>query len=383
VGTEQRGLCVVVSADVTVRAFLLNHIQALSEHYQVTVSANCPDSSLKEALPVTVRFARNGVVRPISPLQDLREVLRLARFFRHDRFWAVHTVTPKAGLLGMIAARLARVPVRVHTFTGQVWATRTGANRTFLKVLDRVIVACATECIIDSGSQRDFLVSEHVLGSHAGTVLGRGSIAGVDTHRFHPDPDARRQVRAQLGVSDDAVVCLFVGRLNHDKGVLDLAHAFVAARSKVPNLELVLVGADEEELSGPIRRITSVSSGAVHIVGGVNDPERYMAAADIFCLPSYREGFGMSVIEAGACGVPAVTSRIYGLTDAVVENVTGLFHPVGDTAALADRLERLAADPNLRRELGDGARHLAETDFRADVVSQELVEFYGRFDRVR
>jgi glycosyltransferase involved in cell wall biosynthesis len=345
-------VCFVVSSPLTVRAFLAAHIARLAKEFDVTVIANA------DRLPIEgARFIPAPIERPISPLRDLRALAKLVGIFRRERFDLVHSVTPKAGLLAMLAARLAGVPARLHTFTGQVWATRTGFARSFLRRMDRLIAASATHVLVDSRSQRDFLIAQGVVGAKKSAVLANGSICGVDGDRFRP--------RAAMKAAGE-VVFLFVGRLAKDKGVLDLIDAF--SRLGNPLARLVLVGPDEERLARSLERVTWV--------GGTDRVEDYMAAADVFCLPSYREGFGQVAIEASACGLPVIASRIYGLTDAVADGETGLLHAPGDVAALARHMATLLAQPELRRRMGDAGRERALRDFSTERVSQALLDFY-------
>jgi glycosyltransferase involved in cell wall biosynthesis len=163
---------------------------------------------------------------------------------------------------------------------------------------------------------------------------------------------------------------MYVGRLARDKGVVDLARAV----SALQGLHLVLVGPDEDGLRAELDFLT----GKISFIGYSAAPERWFAAADIACLPSHREGFGVALIEAGACGVPVLASRIYGTRDAVLEDKTGLLHEAGDVADLREKLARLVADPELRRRLGEGGRQRAEAEFRQDRQVQALLDYYSR-----
>jgi glycosyltransferase involved in cell wall biosynthesis len=378
---KRRAIHFICSASATLCHFLVGHLEHLERDFDVTASANVPYEWIAPDLPKGVRFRRNGIVRKVSLRRDAVELLSLARNMRKERPWAVHTVTPKAGLLGMLAARATGVPVRVHWFTGQVWATRQGFARRSLRALDTVTARCATVRLVDSRSQLEFLLSEGVLSAaRPGMVLGEGSISGVDVTRFRPDAERRRSVRSELGLEDDAIVCVFVGRLNRDKGVPELVEAFREARERCADLALVLVGPDEENLAARIPEWAGQAADAVQLIGLTDKPEAYLAAGDIYCMPSHREGFGLSVIEAAACGLPAVASRIYGLTDAVVEGVTGLLHEPGDAAAITELLCLLAESPQLRRNLGEAAQSRVTESFRSDILADHLVALYRTLD---
>lgn len=373
---KQHEVLFLTSHPMSVVAFLWAHVKALYPHVGVRVLANTKDSDLlqKLGLEVPVEFA--PVERRINLLSDLQALWWLFKRFREERPFAVHTITPKAGLLGMTAAWLARVPVRVHSFTGQVWVTRTGLMQWLLKAADQCIAFMATNALVDSHSQRDFLIQQGVLTDARSSVMGAGSICGVNIQRFCPSPDARKMIRRELGTAPDALVCLYLGRLNRDKGVLDLAAAFASVAVKKPTAELWVVGPDEANWFEQMQELLGDVIGHVKRVGFTSQPERFMQAADLFCLPSYREGFGSSVIEAAACGVPALASRIYGLTDAVAEGQTGWMHEAGNVQDLSRQLGLLLSDPDELVAKGLAARKYAATVFSEEKITGAMVDFY-------
>lgn len=374
----KKNIVFVTSHPISVVAFMLPHIRTLKNVANVQVFANTADRSLLQQLGLDVPIEPIQVVRPIAPWADIKALWNLYWHFKRIRPFALHTITPKAGLLGMAAAWLARVPVRVHSFTGQVWVTRKGPMRYLLKGADQCIAAMATNTLVDSPSQRDFLIREGVLTDVGSAVLGAGSICGVNTKRFCPNSNARRTVRSEMGTSADALVCLYLGRLNRDKGVLDLAAAFEKVAVKHPKAELWVVGPDEANWFEQMQVLLGDAIGQVKRVGFTPQPEQFMQAADLFCLPSYREGFGSSVIEAAACGVPALTSRIYGLTDAVAEGQTGWMHEAGNVQDLTRQFMTLLADPAELALKGQAARQYAETVFAEEMITNAMVEFYKK-----
>lgn len=365
--------CVVVSSPMTVAAFLRDQLRELAGRYDLFVAANAPDGGFLNGLPA--RFVPVPVERKILPLADLRALVCLYRLFRRERFDIVQSVTPKAGLLAMAAAFFACVPVRVHTFTGQVWATKSGAARAGLRFLDTLLAGFATHVLVDSFSQRQFLIENRVVSAEKSSVLGMGSISGVDTQRFHPDPDARRALREKCGIPSGDVVFVYVGRLNRDKGIPELIAAFERVAGRVPGTRLLVVGPDEESMEVLMDR--SPARERMVRVGYTSTPEQFMAASDIFVLPSHREGFGSTVIEAAAAGIPSVASRIYGLTDAVADGQTGLLHTSGNIDELADAMARLASDAEERQRMGDAARVRAENEFAMPKVTANTLAFYA------
>lgn len=369
----KRKVCLVVSSEMTAKAFLLGHLRALCERYDLTLAANTDNPGFLDDYDLKLRVVPVAIRREIAPRDDLAALFALRRLFRQERFEVVHSVTPKAGLLSMLAARLAFVPRRVHIFTGQVWATRRGLSRRLLRFMDRRLAASATHLLADSASQRDFLIAERVAVPGKISVLAAGSISGVDTARFHPDVAARHAVRKELSIAGTDKVFLFLGRLNRDKGVGDLARAFASTGE---GSWLLFVGPDEEGMQAELSAQAGEAAGRLHFVAWSDAPERYMAAADVFCLPSYREGFGSVVIEAAACGIPAIGSRIYGLIDAIDEGQTGLLFTPGHVDALARCLHLMADNEVLRHWMGEQAIERARRDFSSARVTQAWLNYY-------
>jgi len=374
--TPRPRIAFVVSHEQTAKAFLAGHLKTLSKWADVSLIANTTDPKFLNGLGVRGTTFPVGIRRNIRPLQDIAALISLVRLFRSQRFDAVHSVTPKAGLLGMLAAWLARVPTRTHTYTGQIWANKRGASRLLFRGIDGLIHVLTTFSLVDSPSQRQFLIDERVLDSRRSGVLADGSIAGVDLERFRADPDLRRAVRLELGLDETNIVFLFLGRLTRDKGVLELAEAFARLAPDHLQIALLIVGPDEEQMTERIRKRLGGATPRVRFVGYTTTPERYIVSADVFCLPSYREGFGSVLIEAAAAGTPSLASRIYGVTDAVEDGVTGLLHRPADVDDLVLRMERLAVDHPLRRRLGAAALARASAIFPAERLQAAMAHYY-------
>ena len=366
-------ICFVLTIPFTLNAFVRPHLERLAGTYDITICLNMEDSEILPVVPPGVRLVQLGIVRQIALGADLNTLLTLTGFFRREKFDLVISMTPKGGLLAMLAAWLAGVPRRVHCFTGQVWATRRGFSRWLLKSMDRLMVLSATRLLADSGSQREYLMEQGIVDPGKIEVLANGSMAGVDIQRFQPDAATRVRIRMRLGMDDGACCLLFVGRLTGEKGVPELMRAFEALAPQFPNLHLMLVGPAEEGFESLFR-----DNSRVHRIGYTQAVQEYMAAADVFCLPSHREGFGLVLIEAGAVGLPVVASRIYGITDAVLEGETGLLHQAGNVADLVEKLHLLISTPALRHTLGEAGRRRAQTEFGADRVTGEMAGFLRR-----
>lgn len=369
-------VCFVLTSPFAVNGFLLNHFRVLADHYAITLLVNTLEYSLSGKLDCRVRVVHLAIARQISPIRDIKVFWWLWRYFVSEKFDLVHSMTPKAGLLAMLAAGLAGTHCRIHTFTGQVWATRRGLGRYALKCFDKVIVFAASRVLTDSCSQSSFLEAEGVVKEGGAGVAGPGSISGVDPYKFLPDAECRKKLRNELGIPSDAVVFISLGRINLEKGVIDLALAFSTLSTQHQNTWLIVAGPDEGRLSERISEEAGSGLCRLRLVPRVVAAEAYLAAADVLVLPSYREGFGTVVLEAAAVGLPAIASRIYGLTDAVQDEVTGLLFPAGNIAALRSAMEAMVVDPQRRIGMGNAARQRALKDFSADVVSEAWLAQY-------
>lgn len=371
----KKTICFIVATPLTANSFLLNHFKYLSNHFDIYLVANFEENAaISFSSPYVKETKHIGIQRNISLIEDIKTLFSLRNYLVQMQFDAVHTVTPKAALLGVLGAKMAGIKIRIHIFTGQVWHTKKGIFRTLLKNLDRLIVYCATHILVDGESQRQFLIQNKIIEEKNSRVLGKGSISGVDLGRFSPNTEIRDKYRKELNLSSE-VIFMFLGRINLDKGVLDLVQAFLRLNRKYNNSKLVLVGPDEENLKPQIKEMCPENNSVV-FYGSTSKPEEVLQLADVFCLPSYREGFGTSVIEASLLELPVICSDTYGLMETIVDNKTGLRHQVGNIDSIYNQMEKMMVDDDLRRALGNNGRNYVLENFSSDAISQEWVTYY-------
>lgn len=376
-------ICRVVTVPMTFETLLRDQVRRIvAGGLELTLVCSPGDGMDAFARAAGARYMPLPMARQMSPARDAASLGALTRLLRKERFDLVHSSTPKAGLLTALAGRLSGTPLRLHTFTGQPWVELTGAMRVAAREADRTIGRLDTHLYADSRSQREFLVAQGIARADRLAVVADGSISGVDLRRFDPAAlaPARAAVRTALGIPPGARVVVFVGRLTRDKGARELVEAFLAAGASRPDLELLLVGPLEPERDPlPPDTLEAIADHPrIHAVGFSAEPERYLAAADLFCLPSYREGFGSVAIEAGALGLPVIATRVTGLVDAVVDGETGRLVPAKDAAALAAAMADLLDDDALRRRLGEAGRRRAVAGFDAEIVDAAVVAEYHR-----
>jgi len=366
--------------------FFEEMVRALQEAGFDTILVSSPGERLEQlAQKAAVQPAAIPMSRDVATLSDLRSLWRLCQFMRRTRPTITHVGSPKAGLLGGLAARLSGVPCRIYTLHGLRLETTKGWKRMLLRWDERVACSCAHRVICVSPSVRRQAVDLKLVAAEKTVMMANGSFCGVDVQRYSPqvaDTALRERWAERLGIPRRAPVIGFVGRLTRDKGVPELVSAFGQLRQTWPELRLLLVGEfeDGDPVPAGIRQQIETDSYIV-CTGFVPDSAPYYGLMDVFALPTYREGFPVVSIEAQACGVPVVTTTATGAIDSIVDGVTGFLVPVGNAQALAARIDQLLRDPPLRAHMGQSGRALAVREFRQEVVGQALLDEYRRLLR--
>ena len=371
----------VTTVDLSLRYLLLNQLERIrDEGYEVVgISADGPDVVEVEArgiphfaVPMTRRF---------TPLADLRALWALTRLMRRERFDVVHTHTPKAGLLGQLAARLSGVPVVVNTLHGFYFHEGTKPlPRRFYIWMERIAAQCSDTILSQNKEDIATAIEEHIAKPDLLKWLGNG----IDVRRFDrrrlPD-DALFALRREIGHDPDRPGVGFVGRLVEEKGIPDLLEAAKLLLGDVPDVQLLIVGPYDEEKPDALRPDVAERYGLserCHFLGMRHDMPELYALMDVLVLPSYREGFPRAPMEASAMGVPAVVTDIRGCREAVEHEVNGLRFPVGDAPALAEALASILTDDARRLEMGRAGRAMAEEQFDEQKVFDRVLQEYER-----
>jgi glycosyltransferase involved in cell wall biosynthesis len=363
-------ICIMTTVSLSIQTLYRARLEYFNTHgFEVTVV--CAPSQADDAIRARgVRLHTAPLTRAVAPWQDLRALWNLWRFLRRERFDLVEVGTPKAALVGSIAARLAGVPCVVNLLLGLVYQGMGGVLGWLARQATRVPCRLAHHTISISPSAREDAHRDGICDQKRVRVLGHGTWNGIDLRRF--SPEHRRlgpEVRARYGIRADAVVLGFIGRMTRDKGLIELASA---ARE--------MSDSDYEERDRPPEDVVQFLSTDTRVkhVGFQSDVVPFLAAMDALVLPSHREGFGLVLLEAAAMGLPVIATDATGCRDAIEPGVTGLQVPVGDAARLREAMERLASDAELRHRLGTAGRRRAVEHFDQERVRALYAEEYRR-----
>lgn len=356
------------------------HLELLQKsNIDVTVVASQDQNfELLSKLKISRVIAIN-ICRDINIFHDLLSLVKLFLFFRSEKFDVIHSNTPKAGLLVSIAGYLTSSNV-IHTFTGQRWQTLSGLKRFILIACDKLIVKLNKKSYCDSPSQRDFLISCGIGSSKSLFCLKKGSFAGVNLERFNNErfTFSRSEIAKEVGINEGCFIISYVGRIVKDKGIIELLDAFKRQSLKIPNLALLLIGPTndlEMEIGHEYASYIKESSN-IYCTGYTNQPEKYLSISSVFCLPSYREGFGTVVIEAAAMGIPTIGTDIVGLKDAILHMETGILVTAHDTDSLESAISKIYHDDTLRNKLGKNALINVKENYSHIHLTNAYVEEY-------
>lgn len=373
---------VLIATSPLFLGFLRGYVRMLKER-GFDVYIICSPGELLQRFTHTEQVTGYGVQMPrrITPWQDMLALVHLCLILRRIRPHIVHAHTPKGGLLGTIASTVCRVPVRIYHIRGLPHLSATGFKRAILQWTERVSCTLAHKVLCVSHSIRQVVIEERICPAHKIEVPASGSGQGVDAEgRFNParfTDEEKKALRERLGIPGDAIVVGYVGRLVRDKGITELAQAWNALREKHHNLHLLLVGDYEPQDPVPHEiKEQFRSDPRVHLTGWVSDASVYYPLMHLLVLPSYREGFPNTPLEASAMCLPVVATRIPGCVDAVVDGVTGTLVPPRDARALTEAIERYILQPDLRIQHGTAGRQRVLAEFRPEVIWQALYEQY-------
>ncbi|MGE8534285.1 MULTISPECIES: glycosyltransferase family 4 protein [unclassified Chryseobacterium] len=362
----------------------------MSEHFDV-IGVSSPGKELDEVKKdEEIDVIAIDMSRKITPIKDIKSLWSTYRFLRKEKPQIVHTHTPKAGIVGMLAARMAGVPHRLHTVAGLPLMEVTGMKRQVLDLVEKLTYASATQVYPNSKGLSDYIIEHKYADKYKLKVIGNGSSNGIDTSFFSPEhvsEDQKTFLKNELKIENTDFVFVFVGRLVGDKGINELIKAF-SALNKQENQQrskLLLVGPLEQELDPlyPDTLNEIENNPDIVSVGFQKDVRPYFAISDVLVFPSYREGFPNVVMQAGAMELPSIVSDINGCNEIIVENENGVIVPVKDSESLREEMEKMISDKDYYQTLKKNARPMIEDRFEQSVIWNAILSEYKKLIKER
>ncbi|KAA3623832.1 MAG: glycosyltransferase family 1 protein [Flavobacterium sp.] len=371
----------ITTIPISLEKLLEGQLAFMSQYYDVTAVSSEEENLKKLGINEGVRTYHIPLTRKITPLTDIRAVIKLYRYLKKEKPLIVHTHTPKAGIVGMMAAALAGIPIRLHTVAGLPLTEATGVKRMILNVVEKLTYRYATMVYPNSRGLKEIILKEHFCDSKKLKVLGEGSSNGIDSNYFSPthfSEETLKKKREELRIHPSELVFIFVGRLVKDKGLDELVAAFKLLQQANDHCTLLLVGPYEDDLD-PVSEHTRKeieTNSKIICTGYQQDIRIYLAISDIFVFPSYREGFPNVVMQAGAMELPAIVSNINGCNEIVKEGFNGLIVPVKNKEILYEKMTLLANNRSKRELLSSNARQEIKHRYERKKMWEIILEEY-------
>ena len=352
------------------------------EKFEVCAVSSEPDKLKQFADEEGISYKHISMKREISFLADVVSLLRWIWLLLKVHPYIVHGNTPKASLLSMTAAWITRRPVRIYMCHGLRYQGTHGKLRKLLMLMEKIACSCATHVISVSKGVADIMVADGLCKKEKMNVIGYGSSGGVDMEKFNPEK-VDSNVRKELGILKDTFVYAFVGRIVGDKGVNELVGAFNRINEKYRNIQLLLVGPKENEQDPISEKTASIieKNPSIHAVGMQQDVRPYLKAANAFVLPSYREGFGMVLIEAGAMGLPCITTNITGCNEIIIPEKNGTIVEPRNEEALYEEMKRWLENRENVSKMAGNARKMVAERYECHKVWEQYNNFYTELCR--
>lgn len=383
-----RKLIRITTVPISFFGLLKGQLRFMSKKYNVLGVTSpgdlIPDITKNEGVP----FIPIEMTRTISPLKDLKAVWKLYRLFKKEKPFIVHTHTPKAGTVGMFAAKLAGVQHRLHTIAGLPLMETTGNKRKLLDVVEKATYSCATMIYPNSKGLKEIILQNKYTNFSKLKVLGQGSSNGIDTSYFkiqNIDSDIQNRLKEELTIKSTDFVFIFIGRLVGDKGVNELVTAFQRLSDEHSGIKLLLVGPFEDDLDALSVETMKTIKANGHIIstGFVKDVRPYFALSDCLVFPSYREGFPNVVMQAGAMGLPSIVSDINGCNEIIIQGENGTIIPVKDADAVYNEMGRYLSDKGLVDKFKSNAREMVVSRYEQKVVWDAILDEYSRLEKMQ
>lgn len=381
----QKKLIRITTVPLSLDKLLEGQLRFMSEFYEVTALSSEKEYLERIGQKENVSTFHIEMTRKITPIQDVISVIKMYFFLKKTKPFIVHTHTPKAGIVGMLAAKLAGVPHRLHTVAGLPLLEATGIKRKLLDFVEKLTYSSATKVYPNSKALLEIIQQNNYCNPSKLKVIGNGSSNGIDTNYFdksHFSAGQNNTLKNKLGITTSDFVFIFVGRIVADKGINELVAAFSTLQKEITNVKLLLVGPFEEELN-PLQPETMneiQTNPSIISVGYQNDVRPYFAISNALVFPSYREGFPNVVMQAGAMNLPSIVSNINGCNEIIIEGENGIIIPVKDQNALLNAMKIVAQNDIVIQKYTQNARPLIVSRYEQNVVWDAILKEYRTFE---
>ena len=375
----------ITTVPISLMNLLKGQPKFMSQYYKV-VGVTSPGDEIDTIInDEEISVIAVEMTRTISPLKDLVSLFKLYKVIKKEKPFIVHSHTPKAGTLGMMAAKLAGVPNRLHTIAGLPLLEATGSKRKLLDVVEKITYTCATKIYPNSLGLKDIIIQNRYTKPSKLKVIANGSSNGIDAHHFsikNVSVEAISTLREELHINKSDVVFVFVGRLVTDKGINELISAFIRLYIKNPNIKLLLVGtfeSDLDPLKGKTLNEIENNSNIIH-VGWQTDVRPYFAISNALVFPSYREGFPNVVMQAGAMDLPSIVTDINGCNEIIKHNINGLVIPPKNESELFIAMQYLIENPDESQKMAKASRKIIYANYQREVIWNALLKEYNNLE---
>lgn len=361
----KKKILLISSSQHFINIFLKDFLDKISLDYELTLMTNFSD---KKLFSESIKIVQIPIKRKISLFYDLYTAYLIIFKCLRNKPDIIITVTPKTIIFGIFLKIIFPKINRHHIYTGITWSNMNNFVKYFFLFLDKINIALSDKVIFDSINQINFLKDNKFKYNNKFYLINKGSIKGVDTDKFYKfDLTTVKNLKKKLNIPHDKKIILYMGRMDPNKGILDLLKVFKDLKYKFSNILLLLVGKDEMNIN------KFIDGNDIVYLPHSNNPEQIYNVSDIFCIPSKREGFGNVIIESSACELPVVGSDIFGLRSSLVNNLNGITYKIGDCNDLSDKIETLILDSDLCKKLGSQGRKFVSKDFKPDEVYNSLL----------
>lgn len=375
----------ITTVPISLMNLLKGQPKFMSQYYKV-VGVTSPGDEIDTIInDEGISVIAVEMTRTISPIKDLVSLFKIYKIIKKEKPFIVHSHTPKAGTLGMMAAKLAGVPNRLHTIAGLPLLEATGPKRKLLDVVEKITYACATKIYPNSLGLKDIIIQNKYTKPSKLKVIAKGSSNGIDANLFsikNISVETISTLREELHINKSDVVFVFVGRLVTDKGINELISAFKRLSIKNPNIKLLLVGtfeSDLDPLKGKTLNEIENNSNIIH-VGWQTDVRPYFAISNALVFPSYREGFPNVVMQAGAMDLPSIVTDINGCNEIIKHNINGLVIPPKDESELFIAMQYLIENPDESQKMAKASRKIIYANYQREVIWNALLKEYNNLE---